>query len=39
MQHESEIKIGFTIGDPNGIGPEVVIRALHYLYPFKKWQP
>ena len=39
MQHESEIKIGFTIGDPNGIGPEVLIRALHYLYPFNKWQP
>ena len=27
MQTESEIKIGFTMGDPNGIGPEVLIRA------------
>ena len=39
MQNESEIKIGFTIGDPNGIGPEVLIRALHSLHPFNEWKP
>ena len=39
MPKESEIKIGFTMGDPNGIGPEVLIRALHFLHPFNKWEP
>ena len=39
MPKESEIKIGFTMGDPNGIGPEVLIRALHSLHPFNEWEP
>ena len=39
MPKESVIKIGFTMGDPNGIGPEVLIRALHYLHPFNEWEP
>ena len=39
MPKEPEIKIGFSMGDPNGIGPEVLIRALHYLHPFKEWVP
>ena len=39
MPKESEIKIGLTMGDPNGIGPEVLIRALHYLHPFHEWKP
>ena len=32
-------KIGLTMGDPNGIGPEVLIRALKFLYPFQQWEP
>jgi len=39
MSQESEIKIGFTMGDPNGIGPEILIRALHFLHPFSEWEP
>ena len=39
MPKESEIKIGLTMGDPNGIGPEVLIRALHSLHPFNEWEP
>ena len=39
MPKESEIKIGFTMGDPNGIGTEVLIRALHSLHPFNEWEP
>ena len=39
MPKESEIIIGFTMGDPNGIGPEVLVRALHYLHPFNEWEP
>ena len=39
MPKESVIKIGFTMGDPNGIGPEVLIRALHSLHPFNEWEP
>ena len=39
MKKETKIKIGLTMGDPNGIGPEVLIRALHSLYPFKEWVP
>ena len=39
MPKESEIIIGFTMGDPNGIGPEVLIRALHSLHPFNEWEP
>jgi len=27
------------MGDPNGIGPEVLIRALHHLHPFNEWEP
>ncbi len=32
-------KLGLTLGDPNGIGPEIIIRALHQLHPFLTWQP
>ena len=39
MPKESVIKIGLTMGDPNGIGPEVLIRALHSLHPFNEWAP
>lgn len=27
------------MGDPNGIGPEVLIRALQNLHPFNTWHP
>ena len=39
MPKELEIKIGLTMGDPNGIGPEVLIRALPSLHPFNEWEP
>ncbi len=26
------------MGDPNGIGAEVLIRALQFLHPFQKWE-
>ncbi len=31
--------LGLTLGDPNGIGPEVTLRALKELAPFDGWQP
>ena len=34
-----EIKIGLTMGDPNGIGAEVLIRALQFMHPFQDWNP
>ena len=39
MQPKAEINIGLTMGDPNGIGPEVLLRALEYIHPFQAWQP
>ena len=27
------------MGDPNGIGPEVLLRALKSMYPFENWMP
>ncbi len=36
---EQEIKIGLTMGDPNGIGTEVLIRALQFMHPFQDWKP
>ncbi len=32
-------RLGLTMGDPNGIGPEIIIRALHQLQPLTSWQP
>jgi len=32
-------KIGLTMGDPNGIGAEVLLRALKIMHPFKDWKP
>ena len=34
-----EIKIGLTMGDPNGIGAEVLLRALQFMHPFQDWEP
>ena len=34
-----EIKIGLTMGDPNGIGTEVLLRALQFMHPFQDWEP
>ena len=31
--------IGLTMGDPNGIGPEVLLRALKLMHPFQGWKP
>ncbi|MBS1254424.1 MAG: D-threonate 4-phosphate dehydrogenase [Deltaproteobacteria bacterium] len=39
MSLKSEITIGLTMGDPNGIGPEVLIRALQFFHPFREWTP
>ena len=39
MSQESSINIGLTMGDPNGIGPEVLLRALKLMHPFKNWKP
>ena len=39
MQRKAEINIGLTMGDPNGIGPEILLRALEYIHPFQAWQP
>ena len=33
------MKLGLTMGDPNGIGPEVLLRALAQLQPFEGWEP
>ena len=33
------MKLGLTMGDPNGIGPEVLLRALTQLQPFDGWEP
>ena len=27
-EHESKLRIGITIGDVNGVGPEVIMKAL-----------
>lgn len=32
-------QFGLTMGDPNGIGPEIIIRSLQNLKPWKNWQP
>jgi len=31
--------LALTMGDPNGIGAEVMLRALDHLSPIKAWQP
>jgi len=36
---KQEINIGLTMGDPNGIGAEVLIRALQFMHPFQGWKP
>ena len=33
-----EIKIGLKMGDPNGIGAEVLLRALQFMQPFQYWE-
>lgn len=32
-------RFGLTMGDPNGIGPEIIIRSLQKLKPWSNWQP
>ena len=27
------------MGDPNGIGPEVLLKTLQHMHPFQNWQP
>ena len=39
MSKNSYINIGITMGDPNGIGPEVILKSLNVLYPYKGWNP
>ena len=31
--------LALTMGDPNGIGAEVLLKALEGLRPFYNWQP
>lgn len=37
--HHSTFCIALTIGDPSGIGPEVIAKALSHANPRPKWQP
>ena len=39
MPQNAAVRIGLTMGDPNGIGPEVLLGALKFLHPFQNWQP
>ncbi|MBF0279262.1 MAG: 4-hydroxythreonine-4-phosphate dehydrogenase PdxA [SAR324 cluster bacterium] len=32
-------RFGLTMGDPNGIGPEIIIKAIHQLQPLTSWKP
>ncbi len=32
------MRLGLTMGDPNGVGPEIIIRALQQIQP-TEWQP
>ena len=31
--------LALAMGDPNGIGADVMLRALDHLFPIKAWQP
>ena len=39
MSKNSLNNIGITMGDPNGIGPEVLLKSLKIMYPYKGWKP
>ena len=39
MPQNTLIKIGLTMGDPNGIGAEVLLKALEIMHPFDDWEP
>ena len=39
MSEKKKIKVGFTIGDLNGIGPELIIRTLEDVRLFKLFTP
>ncbi|MBF0238969.1 MAG: 4-hydroxythreonine-4-phosphate dehydrogenase PdxA [SAR324 cluster bacterium] len=39
MKHSSFRTLGLTMGDPNGIGPEIMLKALSALWPLKHWSP
>lgn len=39
MSDSGDVRILITAGDPNGIGPEVLIRALAQMSPFDRIQP
>tara|TARA_Y100001970_G_C14217799_1_gene850721 strand:+ start:1082 stop:2089 length:1008 start_codon:yes stop_codon:yes gene_type:complete len=39
MTQKKLLNIGITMGDPNGIGPEVLLRALKEMHPFNGWTP
>ncbi len=32
-------RVGITLGDPGGIGPEIVVKALGELAPIREWTP
>jgi 4-phospho-D-threonate 3-dehydrogenase / 4-phospho-D-erythronate 3-dehydrogenase len=31
--------IGITMGDPAGVGPEVIVKALDHRWPYEVWRP
>ena len=39
MIQNKKINIGLTMGDPNGIGPEVLLKTLEQMHPYQDWQP
>ena len=39
MSEKNLPRIGFTMGDPNGIGAEILLKALQKSKPFTQWSP
>lgn len=38
-QSQTIPRLGITMGDPNGIGPEVIVKSLQRMSPFNGWTP
>ncbi|MGK5094714.1 4-hydroxythreonine-4-phosphate dehydrogenase PdxA [Deltaproteobacteria bacterium TL4] len=36
---KERVCLGLTMGDPNGIGPEIIVKALTQMIPFQGWVP
>lgn len=39
ISRDGPIRVLLTAGDPNGVGPEILIQALAELHPFEGWRP